>query len=98
MPLWSCSEAAQGHIHFSVVFIPDLVQGCGVEQAGAGTRGWGTVATRIEMTVLPRKIRAASVADLSQDLSAPVNPQMQCGVGGARALLLCVNRHALWVH
>ena len=80
------------------MFIPDLVQGCGVEQAGAGTGGWGTVATRIEVTVLPRKIQAASVADLSQDLSAPVNPEMQCGVGGARVLLLCVNRHILWVH
>ena len=44
-------------------------------QAGAG--GWGTVATA--MTVLPPKIRAASVADLSQDLSAPVNPEMWCG-------------------
>lgn len=96
-PLWSCSEAAQGHIHCSVVFIPDLVQGCGVEQTGAGTGGWGAVATRIEMTVLPPKIRAASGADPSQDPSAPVNAEMRCGVGGAGAPWLCVIRHVLWV-
>ena len=29
------TEAAQGHLPFSVVFIPDLVQGCGVMGLGA---------------------------------------------------------------
>ena len=49
---------------------------CGAGGAGAG--GWGTVATA--MTVLPPKIRAASVADLSQDASAP-DPAPSCRVG-----------------
>ena len=39
-----CPEAAERCNPFSVVLIPDLVLGCGVEWAGAG--GWGTVATR----------------------------------------------------
>ena len=82
-PLWSRSEAAQGHIHFSAVFIPDRVQGCGAEQAGAGTGGCGTVATRIEMTVLPPEIRAASGRPLPGP-SAPVN-ETRCAVGRAGA-------------
>ena len=35
---WLCLEAAQGHIPLSVVFVPDLMQGCGVEGAGARSR------------------------------------------------------------
>ena len=93
-PLWSRSEAAQGHIHFSAVFIPDRAQGCGAEQAGAGTGGCGTVATRTEMTVLPPEI-GLPLADLSQGPSAPVNAEMRCAVGGAGAHFRCAdNAHS----
>ena len=45
-----CLEAAKCHISFPVVFIPDLVLGCGVEWAGAG--GWAFVAAGIKVVVL----------------------------------------------
>ena len=64
-------EAAQDCFPFSVVFIPDLAQGCGV--------GRGTVAAGIEVAVLAPGIRDASAADLSQDLSAP-DLALSCGV------------------
>ena len=37
----------------------------------AGPGGWGVVAAGTEVAALPPEIWAASVADLTQDLSAP---------------------------
>ena len=53
----------------SVLLVPDLVQGCIVEEAGPGGRS--IVATGIEVAALPPEIWAASLAVFSQDLSAP---------------------------
>ena len=50
-------------LHCFVVFVSDLVQGCGVEQAGVG--GQGIVAAGIEVAVVPPGTWAASVVDLS---------------------------------
>ena len=62
------SEAAQGCIHFSVVFVPDLVQGCGVEEAGVADQV--IVAAGTEVAALLPETWAASVAVSSQDPSA----------------------------
>ena len=73
--LWRCpwlhSEAAWACIPSPVVIIPDLVQGCSVENAEA--RGQGTVAAGSELAVLLSKIWAVSVAFFSQ----PCLPQIQ---------------------
>lgn len=62
-------EAAQGHIPFSVVFFLDLELGCVVEEARSG--GWGAVTIGIEVAVLLLGTCAASVANVSQDVSTP---------------------------
>ena len=48
------------------MLLPDLVQGCGVEWAGAGSWGVkGVVAAGIEVAVLLPEIWAAAVTDFS---------------------------------
>ena len=49
--LWLYSETAQGHVHFSVVFILDIAQGCDETQTEAGDQG--IVNTGSEVAVLP---------------------------------------------
>ena len=63
-------KATQGHISSSVVFVPDLALGCGVERAGTGGRG--VVSAGTEVAVLLPEIWAASGADFSLDLCAQV--------------------------
>ena len=36
--MWFCPEAAQSHVRFSVVFVPNLVLGCGVCGSVLGAR------------------------------------------------------------
>ena len=64
-------------VSLSVVFIPDLVPGCGVERAGAG--GQGAVAAGIEVVVLLSGTWTASVTGHSEDLPTP-DPAPSCGV------------------
>ena len=73
------------------------MQGCGVEQAGAGGRG--IVAAGIEMAVLPPTIWAASVADLPQDLPAP-HLVLSCGAEWVDLECSCCETHrcVLCVH
>lgn len=51
------------------MFILDIAQGCDETQTEAGDQG--IVNTGSEVAVLPIEIWAASLADLSQNLSAP---------------------------
>ena len=79
-----CSEAAQGRVPFSVVFLSDLVQGYAVEQAEAG--GCDVWLQELRWLHCPPEIWAASVADFSQDMSTRSSAKLWCGVGRAEVL------------
>ena len=78
-----CSDAAQGCV-LSPECPPQLMQGCIVEGAGAGTGGWGILAAGTEVAALPPEIWAASLAVFSQDLSVP-DLALSCGVEWAES-------------
>ena len=61
---WLCLEAAKDHIPFSVVLVPDLRQGCGVEWAGA--RGRMLWLRKFMWLCPPARIYAASVPVFSR--------------------------------
>lgn len=76
-----CSGVTQGRNPFLVVLVLDLVQVCGEEWVGQENSldwNWG-VRTGTEVAVLPPEIWAASVAVLSQDISA-LDAVLNCGI------------------
>lgn len=78
---WFCLAASQGYAPFSIVFVPDLMLGHGVECASVG--GQHAVAAGIKVVVLLPETRNSSILDvnlnieLSQGLSTP-DPAPNC--------------------
>lgn len=69
------TEAVQGHLPSSVVFIPDLVLGCGVTGLGAQVLWLQELRCRVASGDL-----GGLCADLPQDVSTP-DPAPSCSVG-----------------
>ena len=68
--LWFCLETAHGPVPFSMVFIPDLLLGCGVWCGVGWCQGPGGCSCRNHDGCAAADTWAASVIDLSQDQSA----------------------------
>lgn len=78
------SEAAQSHIPLSIVFVPDTVQGCGVEWTGA--EDMDVVAAGIEEAVLlPCGLGRLCGTSLPGPVCPASGAELQCGVDRARA-------------